>query len=93
MGFSGATFTNRRTRAAAFLVLDSFEKRARDPSQSALGIQRALFGKLASIQDAMVFVVAPPPVMGIVQRRRVPYGGRRPRRPAVRMQCWLRPTP
>jgi hydrophobe/amphiphile efflux-1 (HAE1) family protein len=65
VGFSGATFTNAPNAGAAFLVLDSFEKRARDPSQSALGIQRALFGKLASIQDAMVFVVAPPPVMGI----------------------------
>ena len=46
-------------------MLDSFEKRAKDPNQSALGIQRTLFGKFASIQDALVFVVAPPPVMGI----------------------------
>ena len=65
VGFSGATFTNAPNAGAAFLVLDSFEKRAKDPNQSAIGIQRALFGKLASIQDAMVFVVAPPPVMGI----------------------------
>ena len=65
VGFSGATFTNAPNAGAAFLVLDSFEKRAKDPNQSALGIQRALFGKLATIQDAMVFVVAPPPVMGI----------------------------
>ena len=65
VGFSGATFTNAPNAGAAFLVLDSFEKRAKDPNQSALGIQRALFGKLAPIQDAMVFVVAPPPVMGI----------------------------
>ena len=46
-------------------MLDSFEKRAKDPNQTAVGIQRALFGKLAAIQDALVFVVAPPPVMGI----------------------------
>jgi hydrophobe/amphiphile efflux-1 (HAE1) family protein len=65
VGFSGATFTNAPNAGAAFLVLDSFEKRAKDPSQSALGIQRALFGKLGPIQEAMVFVVAPPPVMGI----------------------------
>ena len=65
VGFSGATFTNAPNAGAAFLVLDSFDKRAKDPNQSAVGIQRALFGKLASIQDAMVFVVLPPPVMGI----------------------------
>jgi hydrophobe/amphiphile efflux-1 (HAE1) family protein len=65
VGFSGATFTNAPNAGAAFLVLDSFEKRAGDPNQSAAAIQRALFGKLAAIQDALVFVVAPPPVMGI----------------------------
>src|SRR5436190_3244110 len=65
VGFSGATFTNAPNAGAAFLVLDSFEKRAKDPNQSAQGIQRALFGKVSAIQDAMVFVVAPPPVMGI----------------------------
>ncbi len=65
VGFSGATFTNAPNAGAAFLVLDSFEKRAKDPNQSAVGIQRALFGKLSAIQDAMIFVVAPPPVMGI----------------------------
>jgi hydrophobe/amphiphile efflux-1 (HAE1) family protein len=65
VGFSGATFTNAPNAGAAFLVLDSFEKRAKDPNQSAVGIQRALFGKLASMEEAMVFVVLPPPVMGI----------------------------
>ncbi len=65
VGFSGATFTNAPNAGAAFLVLDSFEKRAKDPNQSVVGLQRTLFGKLASIQEAMVFVVAPPPVMGI----------------------------
>src|SRR6185369_10185947 len=52
VGFSGATFTNAPNAGAAFLVLDSFEKRARDPNQTAQGIQRALFGKLGPIQDA-----------------------------------------
>ena len=35
VGFSGATFTNAPNAGAAFLVLDSFEKRAKDPNQSA----------------------------------------------------------
>ena len=65
VGFSGATFTNAPNAGAAFLVLDSFEERAKDPNQSAEGIQRALFAKLASIQDALILVVAPPPVAGI----------------------------
>jgi hydrophobe/amphiphile efflux-1 (HAE1) family protein len=65
VGFSGATFTNAPNSGAAFLVLDSFEKRAKDPKQSAIGIQRELFARLGPIQEAMVFVVLPPPVMGI----------------------------
>src|SRR5262249_49417439 len=43
VGFSGATFTNAPNAGAAFLVLDSFEKRARDPNQTGAAIQRALF--------------------------------------------------
>ena len=65
VGFSGATFTNAPNAGAAFLVLDTFENRAKDPNQSAAAIQRALFAKLSSIQEASVFVVAPPPVAGI----------------------------
>ncbi len=65
VGFSGATFTNAPNAGAAFLVLDSFENRAKDPKQSAAAIQRTLFGQLAGIQEASVFVVAPPPVAGI----------------------------
>jgi hydrophobe/amphiphile efflux-1 (HAE1) family protein len=65
VGLSGATFTNAPNAGAAFLVLDSFESRAKDPKQSATGLQRELFGKLSAIQDAMIFVVAPPPVQGI----------------------------
>jgi hydrophobe/amphiphile efflux-1 (HAE1) family protein len=65
VGFSGATFTNAPNAGAAFLVLDSFENRAGDPRQSAVGIQRALFGQFAAIQEAQVFVVVPPPVAGI----------------------------
>ena len=65
VGFSGATFTNAPNAGAAFLVLDPFEKRAKDPNQSAAGIQRALFQRLSGIQEALVLVVLPPPVMGI----------------------------
>jgi hydrophobe/amphiphile efflux-1 (HAE1) family protein len=65
VGFSGATFTNAPNSGATFLVLDSFEKRAKDPNQSAAAIQRRLFGQFAAIQDAFILVVAPPPVAGI----------------------------
>ena len=65
VGFSGATFTNAPNSGAVFLVLAPFNQRAGDPNQSAAGVQRALFGKLASIQEALVLVVAPPPVRGI----------------------------
>jgi hydrophobe/amphiphile efflux-1 (HAE1) family protein len=65
VGFSGATFTNAPNAGAAFLVLDSFENRAKDPNQSAAAIQRALFQKLSVIQEALVLVVLPPPVAGI----------------------------
>ena len=65
VGFNGATFTNAPNSAATFLVLDSFDKRAKDANQSASGIQRQLFGRLAGIQEAFVLVVQPPPVAGI----------------------------
>ena len=65
VGFSGATFTNAPNAGALFLVLDDFKKRAQDPRQSAAAIQGALFGKLASIQDAFIVVVQPPSVQGI----------------------------
>jgi hydrophobe/amphiphile efflux-1 (HAE1) family protein len=65
VGFSGATFTNAPNSAAIFVVLDGFEKRAKDPNQSAGAITRALFQRLSVIQDASIFVVQPPPVQGI----------------------------
>jgi hydrophobe/amphiphile efflux-1 (HAE1) family protein len=64
-GFSGATFTNAPNAGAIFVTLDPFEKRAKDPRQSAAAITGALFGRLAAIQDALIFVVQPPPVSGI----------------------------
>ncbi len=65
VGFSGATFTNSPNAGAIFLVLAPFAERAEDPNQSALAIQRQLFGKFASIEDGAVFVVLPPPVRGV----------------------------
>jgi hydrophobe/amphiphile efflux-1 (HAE1) family protein len=65
VGFSGATFSNASNSGAVFLVLDSFAKRAKDPEQSAAGLQRKLNRELASIQEAQVLVILPPPVAGI----------------------------
>jgi hydrophobe/amphiphile efflux-1 (HAE1) family protein len=65
VGFSGATFTNAPNAGALFLVLDPFQARAKDPRQSAAGIQAELFKRLSGIQDAFVIAVLPPPVMGI----------------------------
>jgi hydrophobe/amphiphile efflux-1 (HAE1) family protein len=65
VGFSGATFTNAPNAGALFLVLDDFQKRGRDPRQSAAAIQGQLFRRLASIQEAFIISVLPPPVIGI----------------------------
>ncbi len=65
VGFSGATFTNAPNAGAIFLTLEPWEQRAHDPRQSAAAITGALFGKLSAIQDALIFVVQPPPVSGI----------------------------
>ena len=65
VGFNGATFTNAPNSAATFLVLDSFQNRAKDSAQSALGIQQRLTAQFTSIQDALILVVLPPPVAGI----------------------------
>jgi hydrophobe/amphiphile efflux-1 (HAE1) family protein len=65
VGFSGATFTNAPNAGAIFVILDPFEKRAKNPGQSAAALQGALFGKYAAIQEAFVIVVQPPPVQGI----------------------------
>ena len=65
VGFSGATFTTAPNSGALFLVLDSFEERAKDPRKSAAGIIGYLFGQFAQVQDAFVIAVAPPPVAGI----------------------------
>ncbi len=65
VGFSGATFTRAPNSGAIFVTLDPFEKRAKDPRQSAGAIVGQLFARLSAIQDGAIFVVAPPPVSGI----------------------------
>jgi hydrophobe/amphiphile efflux-1 (HAE1) family protein len=65
VGFSGATFTNAPNSGAIFVVLEPFEERAKDSRKSANAIIGELYGRLASIQEAMIFVVPPPPVRGI----------------------------
>jgi hydrophobe/amphiphile efflux-1 (HAE1) family protein len=65
VGFSGATYTNAPNSGALFLVLDSFQKRARERHQSAPAIQAELNKRLSAIQDAFIVAVLPPPVMGI----------------------------
>ncbi|MDQ8700657.1 multidrug efflux RND transporter permease subunit [Hyphomicrobium sp. LHD-15] len=65
VGFSGATRTNSSNAGAVFVVLKPFTERAGDPALSAQSIQKALLAKFSTIQDAMVLVVAPPPVRGI----------------------------
>ncbi|MBS7546052.1 efflux RND transporter permease subunit [Ancylobacter oerskovii] len=65
VGFSGATFTNAPNAGAMFVILGPADERAKHPEQSASAIQGALFGKLASIEEAFMIVVQPPPVNGI----------------------------
>src|SRR5690348_6241024 len=65
VGFSGATFTQAPNAGAVFVTLAPFEDRAQHPEQSAAGLQAELFKRLSVIQDAQVFVAAPPPVSGI----------------------------
>ncbi len=65
VGFSGATFTTAPNAGAIFAVLDPFEKRAKDPRQSAAAIRGALFGKLASLREAFIIVIQPAAVAGV----------------------------
>jgi hydrophobe/amphiphile efflux-1 (HAE1) family protein len=65
VGFSGATFTNAPNAGAVFLVLQPFQERAKDPRQSIAGLQAELSRKFADLREALMLVVAPPPVAGI----------------------------
>ncbi|CEK10924.1 efflux RND transporter permease subunit [Legionella hackeliae] len=63
-GFAGATFTNSSNAAAIFPVLDSFEKR-REKGLTYDSLLTRLREEMASIKEAMIVVIPPPPVRGI----------------------------
>lgn len=63
-GFAGATFTNSTNAAAIFPVLESFDSR----KQQGLGydgLLNEMRGRMASIEEAFIVVIPPPPVRGI----------------------------
>lgn len=64
VGFSGATRANSSNAAAIFPVLDDAKDRA-DRGRTLDVILNELRQKVASVNDAMVFVIQPPPVRGI----------------------------
>ena len=63
-GFDGATFTNAPNAGAIFTPLAPFDERAK-AGLSADAIVDALMATYGTIQDALIFVVKPPPVRGI----------------------------
>lgn len=65
-GLSGATFTIASNAAAIFARFDDYDKRLKaGDSQTMNAIIGNLQARLSSIEDAMIFVVPPPPVRGI----------------------------
>lgn len=64
VGLDGATFTTAPNAAVVFTPLDDFKQRA-EKGQSAQALIGALNQQFASIQEAFVISVAPPPVRGI----------------------------
>ena len=63
VGFSGATFSAASNAAAIFVPMEPFAERA--PGVTAQNLLGQLYGALAPIQDAQLFVIMPPPVRGI----------------------------
>ena len=63
-GFDGATFTNASNAGAIFSGFEPFEER-QERGLTAAAIQGALNAKLASIQEAFILTIQPPPVSGI----------------------------
>jgi HAE1 family hydrophobic/amphiphilic exporter-1 len=64
VGLDGATFTTAPNAAVVFTPRDDFKQRA-EKGQSAQALIGALNQQFASIQEAFVISVAPPPVRGI----------------------------
>ncbi len=63
-GFDGATFTNASNAGAIFSPFKPFEERERDGLSEAV-ILNSMRERLASIQDAFIITIPPPPVSGI----------------------------
>ena len=63
-GFDGATFTNAPNSGAIFVTLKPFEDRVAH-HRDAPAIVADLRKQMAGIQEALVLVIAPPPVRGI----------------------------
>jgi multidrug efflux pump len=63
-GFSGATRSNSSSAGAVFVVLDDFDERAKQGLTGAK-ISESLTKKFDEIQEASIFVFAPPPVQGL----------------------------
>ncbi len=64
VGLDGATFTTAPNAAVVFTPLDDFAERAKK-GQSAQALIGALNQQFASVQEAFVISVSPPPVRGI----------------------------
>jgi HAE1 family hydrophobic/amphiphilic exporter-1 len=64
VGFDGATFTNATNTGVIFVVLKSFEERAKE-GLTAARIQADLRDQLKILTDSFVFVLEPPSVPGI----------------------------
>jgi multidrug efflux pump len=65
-GLSINGFTNTPSAGIVFVTLKPFEKRTR-PDQKADAIVHRLNGQYATLQDAFVLILNPPPVLGIGQ--------------------------
>jgi HAE1 family hydrophobic/amphiphilic exporter-1 len=63
-GFDGATFTNAPNTGAIFFTMKDFKSRAARGA-TAQKILGEVQGSLFQIQEAFIFIVAPPPVRGI----------------------------
>ena len=63
-GLSISSFSNASNAGVVFFPLKDFSER-KDPSMSAGAIAGALNRKLSAIQDGLVFVLPPPPILGL----------------------------
>ncbi len=64
-GLSALDSTNRTNTLTMFLTLKPFEERHGHPEQASLAILQKVQAATASIQDASILVIPPPPVQGI----------------------------